>query len=532
MMQSKETMEKRIAEMTLEQKLGMLICARAHNYHEEDVEDIIDLIKKRALGCIQLHPGTPEINERILKAADYPILVINDMEQGAPYSSIPKVPLCCLAACNKKEYYQAFAKGVVRDAKKLGYNGNWGPVVDVLHGDGPCSVSRRLSDDPMKVAYAAEEIAKVFHQNHFLSTGKHFPGGKGGIKDVAVDSHMVEAASSSTVEDLMKDDVPPYKYLMEKGLLDCIMTTHTVYANIDPQHPATVSKKVVDIIRNMGYDGVIFTDSLSMSGIRQKYSEDTLLGMAVAAGHDILLPCFNTLTKDCIKLLKKNYEDGLITEERLNEAVRHVLEAQDFVGQTPENPTVFTEEDEKLLINIAKDCITAVTDEGISPALTDDVKEKLFVVIEEEKKMDETKGEISISPWYRSKRVGEKIKQEFPEATVAYLPPLSNSSDHNRVLSLAKEHREIVLVTQCYTTAYLGTDCLTRRSEAILNALIHTRKVSALVHFGNPFAVKTLWHVPRKIFGYIMTQSQDYSIEVLSGKVEPQGTLPFHIDFQ
>lgn len=51
-MQSKEAMEKRIAEMTLEQKLGMLICARAHWFHEEDVEDIIDLIKKRALGCI------------------------------------------------------------------------------------------------------------------------------------------------------------------------------------------------------------------------------------------------------------------------------------------------------------------------------------------------------------------------------------------------------------------------------------------------------------------------------------------------
>ena len=310
--------------------------------------------------------------------------------------------------------------------------------MDVLHGDGPCSVSGRLSDDPMKVAYAAEEIAKIFHQNHFLSTGKHFPGGKGGIKDVAVDTHLVEAAATSTVEDLMKFDIPPYKHLMEKGLLDCIMTTHTVYANIDSQYPATVSKKVVDIIRNMGYDGVIFTDSLSMSGIKQRYSEDTLLGMAVAAGHDILLPCFNTPTKDCIKLLKKNYEDGLITEERLNEAVRHVLEAQDLVGQTPENPTVFTEEDEKLLINVAKDCVTAVTDEGISPVLTDDVKQKLFVVIEEEKKIDEEQGEINISPWYQSKRVGEKIKQEFPEATVAYLPPLSNTSDHSRVLNLAK----------------------------------------------------------------------------------------------
>lgn len=536
-MANKESIEKRIAEMTLEQKLGMTLCARAFIWHEEDVDYVVELIKKRALGGVQLLSGRPEwnANERILaaaKEADYPLIVITDMEQRAPHSDLPSIPLLCLAACGKKEYYQAFAKGVCRDAKAYGYNGNWGPVVDVLHGDGPCSVSRKLSDDPMKVAYIAEEIATVFKQNHFLSTAKHFPGGKGGAGDVAVDSHLVEAAACSTVEELMEESLPPYKHLMEKGVMDCIMSTHTVYKNIDPERPATVSKKVIDIIRNMGFDGIIFTDSLSMSGIKQRYEQEVLMGMAIAAGHDMLLPCFNTLTKDCMKFLKKNYEDGLITEERLNEAVRRVLTAQDFVGQTPENPAEFTEEDEKLLQNVARDCVTAVTDEGVSPALGTDVKEKLFVVIEEEKKIDEEAGEISISPWYKSKRVAEKIKEEFPEADIEFIQPLSTTSDHSRVLDAVKEHKEVVLVTQCYTTAYLGTDCLTRRSEAILNAVIHTGKVSAIVHFGNPFALKNLWHVPRKIFGYTMQKSQDYSIEVLSGKTEAKGTLPFNVEFQ
>lgn len=531
-MKQQESMKERIANMTLEQKLGMLICARAHIFHEEDIEYIIELIKKRALGCIQLRAERTEINERILKEADYPLLVIADMEQGFPATKLPLIPLFCLAACNKKEYYHAYAKGIVRDAKKAGFNANWGPVVDICHGDGPCSVSRKLSDDPIKIAQAAEEISKIFQQNHFLSTGKHYPGGRNNVNGISVDSHLMEGASDSTKEELEEFDLIPYKHLIKQGLLPCIMSSHKVIKNIDPEHPATVSKKVIDIIRSKGFDGVIFTDSLSMSGIKQKYNEEVLLGKCIAAGHDILLPCFNTLTKDTMALLKKNYEEGIITEERLNDAVSHVLTAQDFVGQTPENPTEFTAEDEMLLQNVAKDCITAVLDEGVSPALEKENKKKLFVVIEEEKKMDEEKGEINISPWYDSKKVGEKIKEEFPASTVAYLPPLSTSGEHNKVLNMAKEHEEVVLVTQCYTTAYLGTDCLTRRSEAILNALIHTGKVSAVLHFGNPFAIKPLFHVPRKIFGYIMPESQKYAIQVLSGKIEPKGTLPFQIEFQ
>ncbi|MBE7043321.1 MAG: hypothetical protein E7399_07510 [Ruminococcaceae bacterium] len=526
-----EAMQERISNMTLEQKLGMLICARAYIFHDEDLDFIIELIKKRALGAIQLRANRPDLNERILKEVDYPLIVVADMEQGYPETELPLIPLISLAACNKKEYYQAFAKGIVRDAKKAGFNANWGPVVDLLHEDAPCKVSRVLSDDPEKVAWAAEEIARIFRQNHFLSTGKHFPGGKEGIDGIPVDSHLVESASTSTEQELLESDFLPYKHLMNKGLLPCIMTTHSVFQNIDPEYPVTLSKKVVDIIRNAGYEGIIFTDSLSMSGIKQKYSEETLHGQCIAAGHDILLPCFNTLTKDVHRLLKKNYEEGIITEERLNDAVAHVLAAQDFLGQTPENPTVFTEQDEELLKNVARDCVTAVTDDGISPAL-DGNKKKLFVVMEEEKRMDEASGEINISPWYNSKQIGEKIKQEYPDAEVQYLPPLSIPSDHMRVLEAAKTHEEIVLVTYCYTTAYLGTDCLTRRSEAILNALIHTNKVAALLHFGNPHAVKNLFHVPRKIFGYIMPESQGYAIQVLNGKTEAKGTLPFKVDFR
>ena len=286
---------KKIAEMTTEQKLGMLYCAR--RFEEEDMEFIIEMVKKRALGCVQAYPQRPEILKRILDAADYPILIICDTERGFPTSELPKTPLISLAACNKKEYYRSFAKGIVRDAKAAGYNGTWGPVIDVLLCDGPGKVSRYFSDNPYKVGEAAEEIASIFKQNNYLSCGKHYPGGD----NCPYDSHMVECFNESTEQDLLNCDVIPYMYLHKKGLLPSIMTTHSVFPNIDPEYPASLSKKVIDIIRNLGFDGVAFTDSLAMMGILQKYGEENVYGIA-AESNIVYLP--NNVLRECLGIVK------------------------------------------------------------------------------------------------------------------------------------------------------------------------------------------------------------------------------------
>lgn len=518
-------MQLNIENMTIEQKLGMVFCAR--KFSEEDIEFIIELIKKHALGCVQLPANYPGIVERILKEADYPILVFNDAEDGFPTTDLPKIPLMSLAACNKKEYYQAFAKGVVRDAKAAGFNGNWGPVIDVLRCDGPCKVSRHFSDSPQKVAEAAEEISRIYKQNHYLSTGKHYPGGE----DVAFDTHMAEGASNVSEEELIEFDLVPYMHLYEKGLLPCIMTRHTIFNKIDPEYPASLSKKVIDIIRRYGYEGVVFTDSLAMMGILQKYGEANAYGLAIAAGNDIILPNYRTPVKEAFEMLVKEYYDGAFSEERLNDAVRHVLAAQAFVGEEPENPTVFTEDDRSILDNVARDCITAITDEGIDASLSGNNKDRLFVIIEDATTVGGIQAEISTSKWYYPQKIAEKIRKEFPESGIEFLPEFSGQKDNERVLVAATKYKEVVFITYCTTECYLGTDCLTRRTEAVINCLIQSGKVSTVLHFGNPYALKTISHVPRKLFGYTITESQIHAIDVLSGKIKAKGTLPFEIEF-
>jgi beta-glucosidase-like glycosyl hydrolase len=320
---------------------------------------------------------------------------------------------------------------------------------------------------------------------------------------------------------------------MEKGLLDSVMTGHSVYEDIDPENPATLSKKVIDLIRDKGFDGIVWTDSLAMMAILQKYGEENIQGLAIAAGNDIVLPNYRTPVEVSWGHLLQNYADGMITPERLEEAVRRVLKLMNDLAKIPEPVDVFTEEDQKLYDSIARESVTAVCDEGVSPAL-DPSKSKLFVVMTPNtfKADEEELFETTTAKWYFPQRVAEKIRKEYPDAAIEFIPEYGSSKDNERVLVASTKYDETIYVTYCETVAYLGTDCMTRRAESVINSLALAGKLAAIVHFGNPFALEPLYHIPRKIFGYTMPDSQLYAIDVLKGNCAANGNLPFDVKFQ
>ena len=518
----------RLEDLSTEQKIGMVLCARRCN-NEADMTYTLELIRNHAVGCVQvpINDQTPAIVHAIREAADYPVLIINDMEQGYPRADLPKVSAMTLAACNSKEYLRAFARGIVATSQADGFSGTWCPVLDVLRCDGPCSVSRHFGDDPTKVSESAAEISRVFAEHGFVATGKHYPGGN----DLPIDTHMAEGSSELTEKELLEFDLVPYLNLMKQKLLPAIMTGHRVFPKIDPDRPASLSKPVIDIIRRQGFDGVAFTDSLAMMGILQKYGEENVMGMAVAAGNDIVLPNYRTSTKDCYEMLLKNYRDGAFTEERLNQAVCRVLALQRFVAEREANRVTLTDRDLECLNNVTRDCITAITDEGVGASLGDPAARRLFVVLTELGFSEANQAEITQGKWYFPNKIADKIRAEFPNSGVAFLPEFATAKDNDRVLTEATKYSEVVFVTFCTTSAYLGTDSLTRRAESLINAMIVSGKVSAILHFGNPYAIKPIHHVPRRIFGYNAPESQTYAIEVLSGKIPALGTLPFDIKF-
>lgn len=516
----------KLEELTLEQKLGMLYCART--FRDSDLEFALKLIKKRALGSVQVPPTKPHYMKKILEAADYPIIVVCDTETGFPTSKKQPIPLVTLAACDKPEYYEVFGKAVATEAKAAGYNATWNPVVDVLHCNGPIKVYRLFSDDPQRVCRASEEICKVYKRNGYMSCGKHYPGGS----DAPYDNHMTSVPSKCTVEDLMNFDMIPYKYLMERDLLPSIMTRHAVYENIDPEHAGTMSPKIQGMIREMGWDGVCWTDSFGMMAVLQKYGEENILGLAIAAGNDIVLPNYRTPSETTFGHLVENYERGMFSEERLNESARRVIALQNKLAEIPEAVDVFTEEDQKLYDSIAAASITAICDEGVSPVLPKANKRMFVITTPNTFDPNEELLETAMDVWYYPQRIADRIKELFPDALIEFIPEFPAKKDNERVLVASTQCDDVVFITYCETQPYLGTDGLTRRLEAVIDSLNMANRLSTVVHFGNPFALETIQHVKRKIFGYTMPDAQVCAIDALAGKQDTPGSLPFNCKFQ
>ncbi|MBR2466460.1 MAG: glycoside hydrolase family 3 protein [Clostridia bacterium] len=511
--------------MTPEQKIGRVLCFRRFK-NQDDIDFTLELVKNQAAGVLQIpfNENTRELIKTFREAADYPLLIVNDMERGVPSSPLPKIPLISLSATGNAEHARNFAAITAKEAKELGYSGCWSPIVDILHQNGPCKVPRTLSDNPSDTTNIAREILKVFKSYNFQGTGKHYPGGDSGN----IDTHMAEFIGAETKEELLNFDLVPYTELDKEGLLPAIMVGHKVLGNIDPDYPSSMSKKVIDIIREQGFDGVMYTDSFAMMAILQKYGEADAYVTALNAGIDVVLINYRTPTKEAYKMMLDAYRAGKISDERLNEAVRRVMKLEEFCAAVPENPYPCPADPEKALLDITRDCIASECDEGLAAALPDPQKPRLFVVTTAQDYSEEASAEeISLKDFYNPKRVTAAIKENFPTSEIQYIREYPTGLENDRILAAATKYDEVVFVSFCATSAYYGTDCMTRRLEALINALIISKKLSALVHFGNPLALEPLMHVPRKIFGFTAPHSQTFAIEVLAGKIPAKGHIPF-----
>lgn len=514
----------KLEQMTPEQKIGRILCFRRFDT-EDDIQFTLEMIKKQACGALQIlfNDKTAERIKMFREAADYPLLVIADMERGVPLSDIPSTPLLNMSAADNLEYARAFAAHTASEAKKLGYSGCWGPVLDILRVSAPGYVSRVAADNPEQAYKITREIFKVFASYNFQGTGKHYPGGM----DCEMDTHMVGAYSDVTEEELLNFDLVPYLKLMEEGIIPAIMTDHSIFKNIDPDRPASLSKKVIDIIRSRGFDGVLYTDSLAMMAILQTFGEKRAHSMALMAGNDIVLPNYRTPTRKIYEMMLEEYRDGFITDERLDEAVRRVMKLEEYCARVPENPVAPPADIVEVMKNCARDSVTAECDEGVSEAIENPEKSRLFVaVIPQNESTDTIGAEVEVDVKYSPSAIVNAVKENFPSSEVVFLHEYPTPMENERVLVAASKFDEVVFVTSCQSGAYAGTDCLTRRVESVINSLVMSGKVKALLHYGNPLALGNIFPVPRKLLMYSAPAAIPCAFEILAGKYSAKGKNP------
>ena len=220
-------------------------------------------------------------------------------------------------------------KAGLQDAQDLSYYGinlNLAPVVDVTSVYNSQLDHRTYGSSADLVTKMASAYMSGLQQSgKVIGTLKHFPG----LGDVATDPHVGVPQLTRSQSDLEQIDWAPYRNLIQQGnTVHAIMVTHEIVEALDTTKPSSLSSKVVTgILRDeMGFKGVIMTDSLTMESIAAYYDEAQAAALSVEAGCDLLMGA-STLSDlaAMIQGIKQAMSDGQISQQRIDDSVHRIL---------------------------------------------------------------------------------------------------------------------------------------------------------------------------------------------------------------
>lgn len=240
-------------------------------------------------------------------------------------------PMGIRASGNPENAYEV-AKAVAEQSLSVGFNFLHSPVLDInVEPSNPEVCTRAYSDNADIVSKYATETCKGLKEAGMIATGKHFPG-RGAS---AVDAHFSLPVIDVDKKTLLERELKPYKDLIDKDLLPSIMIAHSVYPAIDPEDVATVSKKVVTglLREELGFQGVITTDSMTMGALATRYGVARACAMALEAGCDmVLMKAENYMVEETIHAIKQFIEEGRISMEELDAKVTRILSMKKEYG--------------------------------------------------------------------------------------------------------------------------------------------------------------------------------------------------------
>jgi beta-N-acetylhexosaminidase len=170
------------------------------------------------------------------------------------------------------------------------------PVLDLDHGQSSVIGNRAFHRNPGAVAELAGALCRGLRAGGMAAVGKHFPG----HGFVTADSHTETPVDNRTLALLENDDLLPFRALIGDGL-EGIMPAHVVYPAIDPRPAGFSDVWLRTILRErMGFDGMIFSDDLSMAGAGTAGDVVARADAALAAGCDMVLVCNDAPAADML----------------------------------------------------------------------------------------------------------------------------------------------------------------------------------------------------------------------------------------
>ncbi|NUY79970.1 serine hydrolase [Flavobacterium sp. MAH-1] len=380
--------------MTIDEKIGQLFMVSAYsNKDTAHVNSISRLIKNQHIGGVIFFQGGPgrqaNLTNRYQSESKIPLFVGIDAEWGLSMrlDSVARFPWnMTLGAVQDIGLIEKVGESYGRQARRMGIHFNFAPVVDInTNPKNPIIGTRSFGEDKVNVTERASALMKGIQRYGVLATGKHFPG----HGDTETDSHYSLPTLNFTKERLDNIELYPYKRLIGEGL-SSVMVAHLNIPVLETRenYPSSISYAVVTQLlqKELGFNGLIFTDALNMKGASNFKSPGDIDLEAFLAGNDMLLCPENVpkaLDKICVAI-----QDTILTEERLEFSVKKILRYKYKVGLDMYMPVdtknvyegVNTKEDAALQYTLYENAITVLKNEEQTLPIRNLASEKIAYV--------------------------------------------------------------------------------------------------------------------------------------------------------
>ena len=510
-------LNKILKEMTLEEKVGQMCVPILQSDHI--TEDIKKEIEEYNIGVIRycpdaefdnasvivgepnkyFQPGeTAEFLNSLQRMSKLPLIISVDQEGGTRCdinrcNAMVYASHMCFGVANDENLTYEVAKATAKEFRSMGINQIQSPICDVFRYPGRQTMkAATFGDDPQSVAKHAVAMKRGFNDGGVISMGKHFPG----YGSIATDAHKGTAHIVKSVEELEREDLVPFKAIIDDGV-QAMMSGHVIVDAIDPKYPATLSETMLGgyLRGKLGFNGIIMTDAMRMKAIQDNYGTGPASVMAIKAGCNLVLlrGDFNHF-KEGYDAILAAAKSGEISEEVIDNCVMKLLETKKNAGLFEDRfadpalaeKTVGCKEHQELLEKLAEKSISVLKDEAL-PLCPNDGKKIAVITCEPQK----------IAAALDEKQCVEMLEKEIcaihkdTEGIVIRLNP--EKEDIEKAVALA-EKSDVVILGMCSAIIF-------KNQLELYKELQKTGKTIIVVAMESPYDIELIPDVK----GYIAT---------------------------
>jgi len=470
---------------------------------------------------------------RLQSVAAYPLLNSADFETGLGFrlegaTNFPRN--MALGAANDDTLAYEAGKITAQESRAIGVHVNFAPVVDVNNNPrNPVINTRSYGEDPALVSRLASAYVRGLQDGGMIATLKHFPG----HGDTDVDSHLGLPIIKDPRETLDRTEFPPFKAGIAAGA-GAVMTAHIEMPALDPapNTPTTLSRPIVSgVLRGeMGFDGLIYTDSMGMAGVAALYKPGEAAVRAVKAGNDVVLHSPDDAA--AFEAIKAAVASGDIPRAQIDRSVERVLRAKAMTGLHRTR-------------SVNLDALANIVGGRAHEAVADAISEKSITLVKDQRNQVPLKLQSDAQILYLSvldspagwgiaapsRTFIPELKQRWRTVTSVEVSERSTANEVELVRAMAPRYDAVIASVFIRAASGSGRMDLPANMQSLLRAIARqteqSRKPFVAVLFGNPYTATFLQDVPAIMLTYdFYDRAERSAVRALAGEAPITGTLP------